>query len=347
MGSMKALVFHDIGKISIAERPVPEVTKSDQVLIKVAACGICGTDVKIMQGKHAYREETILGHEFNGTVTDTGSGVTTLRKGDRVAIDNSLRCGLCEACRMGMSSQCDWLIDKSVGIFQDGGFAEYCVVPESACYKIPDQIDDITATQVETLGTVLNGMRTVQIQPWDSVLILGFGPIGYLFSALCLNVAAQAVATEIDPFRIGVARQLGIPVINPQEDDIEKRYPELTGGTKPDVVIDAVGSQLEDAIRYVVPGGKILAFGMDSSIQANIVPNTVTRKAVRILGSYIGQNTCLPAIKIFQAGKLNMKPFFTEKLKIEDGPSAFGKLGLDLATMTHIPKQALKLVLEP
>jgi threonine dehydrogenase-like Zn-dependent dehydrogenase len=347
MSTMKALVFHDIGKIGLADKPLPVVKEPNQVLIKVAACGICGTDVKIMQGKHAYKKETILGHEFNGTVMDIGSAVSTLKKGQRVAVDNSLRCGLCEACRMGISSQCDWLIDKSVGIFQDGGFAEYCVVPESACYKIPDAIDDITATQVETLGTVLNGMKTAQIQPWDSVLILGFGPIGYLFSALCMNVAAQAVVTEIDPFRIEVAKRLGIPVLNPLKDDIEKRYAEITGGNKPDVVIDAVGSQLENAITYVAAGGKILAFGMDSSIQATIIPNTVTRKAVKILGSYIGQNTCLPAIKIFQAGKLNMKPFFTEKLKIEEGVSAFSKLGLDLKTMKYIPKKALKLVLVP
>jgi threonine dehydrogenase-like Zn-dependent dehydrogenase len=347
MNTMKALVFKKIGKISLEKIPVPRVSQSDQVLIKVAACGICGTDVKIMQGKHAYKENTVLGHEFNGTVMDIGKGVTSLKVGERAAIDNSLRCGLCEACRMGNSSQCDWLTTKSVGIFQNGGYAEYCVVPESACYKIPDEIDEITATQVETLGTVLNGMKTAQIQPWESVLILGFGPIGYLFSALTMHVAAQAVATEIDPFRFNVAKRLGIPVINPDEEDVEQRYLEITRGNKPDVVIDAVGSQLENAITYVAPGGKILAFGMDSSITATVIPNTVTRKAVKILGSYIGQNTCLPAIKIFQAGKLNMKPFFTEKLALEKGIGAFGKLGLDLDTMQHIPKKALKMVLIP
>ncbi len=248
---------------------------------------------------------------------------------------------------MGNSSQCDWLIDKSVGIFQDGGYADYCVVPENACYKLPDEIDDITGTQVETLGTVLNGMKTVEMQAWDSVLILGFGPIGYLFSGLAKNMASQAVATEIDPFRINVAKQLGIPVLNPNETDIKEAYLEITKGIKPDIVIDAVGSQLENAIDYVAPGGKILAFGMDSSIHANIIPNTVTRKAVKILGSYIGQNTCLPAIKIFQAEKINMKPFFTEVMPLEEGTGAFAKLGLDLETMKSIPKKAMKLVIQP
>jgi (R,R)-butanediol dehydrogenase/meso-butanediol dehydrogenase/diacetyl reductase len=347
MSTMKALIFRDIGKIGMEHIPVPEVAQTNEVLIKVAACGICGTDVKILQGKHAYKENTVLGHEFNGSVEDVGTGVTTLKVGDRVAIDNSLRCGLCDACRMGFSSQCVWLIDKSVGIFQNGGYADYCVVPENACYKIPDEIDDIVGTQVETMGTVLNGMNTVQMQPWDSVLILGCGPIGYLFSELAKHVAAQAAVTEIDPFRIEVAKQLGIPVFNPNECDIEESVLEFTKGEKADIVIDAVGTQLENAINYVTPGGKILAFGMDSSARATLVPNTVTRKAIKILGTYIGQNTCLPAVKILRAGKLDLRPFFTETLGIEEGVNAFGKLGLDLTTLKPIPKKAMKIVLKP
>lgn len=347
MSTMKALVFEDVGKIGFDHIPVPEITQPNQVLIKVAACGICGTDIKILQGKHAYKENTVLGHEFNGVIEEIGHSVTTLKVGERVAIDNSLRCGLCDACRMGQSSQCDWLTDKSIGIFQNGGYAEYAVVPENACFKLPQSIDDIAGTQVETLGTVLNGMNIIEMKPWDTVLILGFGPIGYLFSALSKNMAARAVATEIDPFRIEVAKRLGIPVLNPDKTDIESAVLELTDGIRPDIVIDAVGSQLENAIKYVAPGGKILAFGMDSSVQATIVPNTITRKAVKVLGSYIGQNTCLPAIRILQAGKINTKPFFTEKIALENGVNAFQKLGLDIKTLKPIPKKAMKLVLFP
>jgi len=160
-------------------------------------------------------------------------------------------------------------------------------------------------------------------------------------------MAARAVATEIDPFRIEVAKQLGIPVLNPNEDDLETSIPELTEGIKPDIVIDAVGNQLENALNFVTPGGKILAFGMDSSVQATVVPNSITRKAVKILGSYIGQNTCLPAIRILQAGKIDMVPFFTEKIALENGVEAFSKLGLDMNTLKPIPKKAMKLVISP
>jgi len=347
MKSMRALAYKDVGKIVLEERQIPEITSNHQVLVKVAAVGICGTDVKILQGKHAVGDNTVLGHEFCGTVEGIGNEITTLKIGDRVAVDNSLRCGLCEACRSGNSSQCDWLKDKSIGIFQDGGMAEYCVLPENACYKIPDEIDEITGTQVETLGTVLNGMNIIQMQPYDTVVVLGFGPIGYLFTALAKNIVSRVMASEIDNFRINVAKELDVPVFNPNEIDLEKQILEFTNGKGADIVIDAIGDQLENAIKYVAPGGKILAFGMDSSIQATIAPNTITRKAIKILGSYIGQNTCLPAIKILQSGKLNMKPFFSEVIDLKDGQSAFNKLGLDLATQKSVPKQAMKIVLRP
>lgn len=347
MKTMKSLTYKDVGKIVYEDRPLPKIVEPTDVILKVAAVGICGTDVKILEGKHVVGENIALGHEFGGVVTEIGSSVSTLKIGDRIAIDNSLRCGLCEYCRTGNSPQCHWLKDKSIGIFQNGGYAEYCVVPESACYKIPDEMDDITATQVETLATVLNGMQAVQMQCWDTVVVLGFGPIGYLFSALSKNVAAYTMCTEIDPFRIGVAKELGVPVFNPDEVDIEKEVMKFTNGKGTDIVIDAVGSQLENAIKYVTPGGKILAFGMDSSIKSTIVPNTITRKAIKLIGTYIGQNTMLYAIRILMSGKINMKPFFTEVIPLKDGLNAFNKLGLDLNTQKHIPKQAMKIVMKP
>jgi threonine dehydrogenase-like Zn-dependent dehydrogenase len=185
------------------------------------------------------------------------------------------------------------------------------------------------------------------MQPWDTVVILGCGPIGFLFASLAKDIAAKTVITEIDPFRIGVAGKLGIPVFNPDECDLEKEILQLTDGNKADVVIDAVGTQLENALKYVTPGGKVLAFGMDDSVQATIHPYTITRNAIKILGTYIGQNTILPAIKILASGRIDMGPFFTETIPLEDGVSAFPKLGLDLETLEQIPKKAMKITLQP
>lgn len=347
MNTMKALVFKKIGQIDLENIPVPKVTQPNQVLVKVAACGICGTDVKIMEGKHAYKENTVIGHEFNGTVVEVGSGVTSVKVGDRIALDNNPRCGLCEFCRMGFSSQCVELKNRTLGIFQNGGYAEYAVAPEDVCFKIPDTIDDITGTQVETLATVLNGMNTVQMQCYDSVLVLGCGPIGYLFTAIAKNVAASVAVTEIDPFRFGIAGKFGIPTFNPEKCDLEGEVVKLTNGKKFDIVIDATGTQLENALNYVTPGGKVLAFGMDDSVVAKIKPYYITRRAIKILGTYIGQNTMMPAIKLLQARKLDLSNFFTEIIPIENGVGSFKKLGLDLETMSPVPKQAMKLVIKP
>ena len=347
MDTMKALVFKDVGKIELEEIPVPKITEPDQVMIKVSMCGICGSDIKILQGKHHYKKNVVLGHEFNGVVTDLGSSVTSLKIGDRISIDNNPRCGLCYYCRIGFSSQCEIIKEKTIGVYKNGGYAEYCIAPESVCYKLPDEINDTVATQVETLGTVLNGMSTVQMQPWDSVLVLGCGPIGYLFTALAKNIASQVAVTEIDDFRFEIAKSFGVPVFNPHKCNLEKEVKILTGGEKFNIVIDAVGTELENALKYVTAGGKILAFGMDDSCQATLKPYYITRNAIKILGSYIGQNTMLPSIKILKGNKINLEKFFTEEVPLTEGISAFIKLGLDLEKMNMIPKKAMKIVLKP
>jgi len=347
METMKALVFKEPWEINLEEVPVPQVHEKNQVLIKIAECGICGSDIKILEGKHAYNPNIVLGHEFNGTVVDVGSNVTAVQVGDRVALDNNPRCGVCDFCRTGVSNQCTELKNRTMGVYKDGGYAEYCVAPEDVCFKLPDEIDDTLGTQVETLGTVLNGMGVIQMQPWDTVLVLGCGPIGYLFGSLAKNIAARAMITEIDPFRFNIAKGLGIEAFNPDKQDIEGAICELTAGRKADIVIDAVGDQLENALKYVTPGGKILAFGMNSNYNATIHPYYVTRHAVKILGTYIGQHTCIPAIRVFQSGKIDMDAFFTDTVPLEQGADAFLKLGLDLSKRKNVAKQAMKLTFKP
>jgi len=346
MDKMKALVFKDVGKIELDEIPIPHATQPDDVLLKVAAVGICGSDIKILEGKHHYKENTVLGHEFCGEVVEIGSHVTHVKVGNRVAIDNNIRCGFCSFCRMGLSSQCVEIKTSALGVMRDGGYAEYCLVPEKQCFALPDEIDDVLGTQVETLATVVNGMNTLLMLPYDYVLVLGFGPIGYLFAQFAKNIAAKVAVTEIDPFRISVAKDCGLTVWNPNEDDIEARITEFTYGRKADIVIEATGNALEQALKCVTPGGKVLPFGMDSSIKTTVVPNDITRWATKILGLYLGQNTMVPSIRIFQEKRLNMKPFFTKVIPLEQGLGAFDDLGLDLKTLTHHPKSAMKIVMK-
>ena len=346
MDKMKAFVVRGVGQLELTELPIPKVQEPDDVLLQVKAVGICGSDVKILEGKHHFRPNTVVGHEFCGEVLEVGTHVTHVKVGDRVAIDNNIRCGFCSFCRMGLSSQCVEIKTSALGVMRDGGYAEYCLVPEKQCFLLPDEIDDVLGTQVETLATVVNGMNTLLMLPYDYVLILGFGPIGYLFAQFAKNMAAKVAVTEIDPFRISVAKECGLTVWNPNEDDIEARITEFTHGRKADIVIEATGNALEQALQCVTPGGKVLPFGMDSSIKATVVPNDITRWATKILGLYLGQNTMVPSIRIFQEKRLNMKPFFTKVIPLTEGLSAFESLGLDIKTLTHHPKSAMKIVMK-
>ena len=346
MEKMKAYVFKDVGNLVFEEKPVPHVTEPYDVLLKVKAVGICGSDLKIIEGKHHFKPNTVLGHEFCGEGVEIGSHVHHIKLGDRVAIDNNIRCGFCSFCRMGLTSQCVDIKTSALGVMRDGGYAEYCLVPEKQCFVLPEEIDDILGTQVETLATVVNGMNTLQMLPYDYVQILGFGPIGYLFAQFSKNIAAKVAVTEIDPFRRQVARDCGLTVWDPNEVDVEEKITEFTYGRKADIVIEATGNALWQALKCVTPGGKVLPFGMDSSIETTIIPNEITRWATKILGLYLGQNTMVPSIRIYQENRLNMKSFFTKVIPFDEGLSAFDLLGLDMKTLEHKPKQAMKIVMQ-
>jgi threonine dehydrogenase-like Zn-dependent dehydrogenase len=345
METMKALVVKDVGKLVLENRPRPHVVAPDDVVLKIKTVGICGSDVKILEGKHHFKPDTVLGHEFCGEVVEIGSAVQHIKLGDRVAVDNNIRCGFCDFCRMGLTSQCVDIKTSALGVMRDGGYAEYCLVPEKQCFSLPDSIDDILGTQVETLATVVNGMNTLQMLPYDYVMIIGFGPIGYLFAQFAKNIAAKVAVTEIDPYRISIAKECGLTVWNPREVDVVEKITEFTYGRKADIVVEATGNDLATALKCVTPGGKVLPFGMDSSITTTVVPNDITRWAIKILGLYLGQNTMVPSIRIFREERLNMKPFFTKVIALEEGLGAFDMLGLDLKTLEHHPKSAMKVVM--
>jgi len=189
-------------------------------------------------------------------------------------------------------------------------------------------------------------MNHLQMLPYDYVLILGFGPIGYLFAQFAKNIAAKVAVTEIDPFRINVAKECGLTVWNPEKEDVVKNITDFTYGHKADIVIEATGNAIEQALQCVTPGGKVLPFGMDSSIKATVVPNEITRWATKILGLYLGQNTMVPSIRLFQEKRLNMGPFFTKVIPFDEGLGAFDLLGLDMKTLQHKPKSAMKIVMK-
>lgn len=345
---MKALFYREKGRFELSETEIPKIKNPDGVLIKVQRSGICGTDIQIYLGNHPATPNTILGHEYCGIVEEVGGAVKHVQPGDHVAIDPNIKCGVCNYCRTNRENQCELLDQgRTLGIFLDGGFAPYNVAPQSAVYQIPDNMDFDVAALVEPVSCVINALKIAEIQPENNVLILGAGLIGYLFSCLVKNMAGFTIVTEVDESRIERIKKVVPCVCNPKEENVLDVIRSETRFEKVDIVIDTTGVMLENALSCVAKGGKILIFGMNSSYSANIRTYDITRNEIKILGSYIANNTFIPAINILYNEKINAKNYIFQVLPLSDIFKAFELLGLDLQTGKRFESQALKILIDP
>lgn len=315
---MKAAVFEGEGKLSIKEVPVPVVKNADDVLLEVEAASICGTDVHILHVPpgHPATAGAILGHEYLGKVLETGPAVKHLKPGDRVAVDPNLTCGLCTCCRLGLPNMCENM--TTLGIFIDGGFAQYNVAPAKALHKISQKLPMEAAIFAEPLSCVVNGNGKIALQPGENVVILGAGPIGLLYTTLLkLNGAGKIIVAEVSPFRSAKAKEVGADVIvDPTKENLRDRVMAETG-IGADVVVDAVGSLLNDAIGVSRRGGRVLLFGMNSNAKYEFRQFDITRNEIRILGTYISNNSFPNVIRLLESGRLNLAPLVTHKLPVE------------------------------
>ena len=297
--TMQALVYRGEGKIGIEERPVPTlredasfplkydksrtitIPRRDLVTVKVEAASICGTDLHILEGLHDSEPPVILGHEFIGRVERVGKNVTHLASGDRIAVDPNIKCGECQYCENEMSNQCTDL--TTLGIFCDGGFAEYCLVPAKQLFKIPEtsQVSHDRMMLVEPLSCVLHGLGKLDVQPTDRVLIFGAGPIGYYFTALCNSAAGEGLVCvfEPEPARRSFIETMGGTAIDLQD---------VKEGSF-DVVIDASGNPnvVPEMIGFAAIGARLLLFGQQNiKAKIEIPPTAINQKELVVLGSY-------------------------------------------------------------
>jgi len=321
---MLAAVFKGEGELVLEERPVPRPTRPDDVLLQVEAAGICGTDIHICEVPpgHPATPGVILGHEYVGEVLEVREGVTTLQPGDRAVVAPSLSCGICRYCRLGRPNQCE--AGDALGIFQDGGFAPFSVVPERALFKIAPGLPAGEAVYAELLQCVFGGTGKVRMQPGESAVILGAGPVGLCF-LLVFKAAGVSpiVVSEVSPFRQAYSRRLGADVVvNPLEDDLEDRVMEATG-LGADVVVDAVGSLFLDSLSLVARGGTVLLFGMNEQAVAPIRQNDITRNEIAVLGNYIGIDKFPLVIKALESGVLKPSVLTTHTLPLAQVSDAF------------------------
>jgi len=302
---MRAALF-DGTEIKLVEKAIRKI-RTDEVLLKVSVCGICGTDIKILAGKSHASPPVILGHEFCGIVEECGNNVWTLVKGDFVSVDPNIFCGNCQYCRKGKVNLCENLI--ALGVDIDGGFAEYCIVPEKQCYKIQKTLSPVMAALMEPFSCVIYGFQRADIQPGDSVVIVGGGVIGIMMLKLArLSAARRIIVVEPDAQRRELCREIGADaVFDPKDDDFDNGVKDFTRGGA-EVVIECVGSNpaVDYAYQLVKNGGKLIIFGVSPSDQKwAISPYDIFRKDITIRGSFLNPFTFKTAVELVVSGKIN------------------------------------------
>jgi L-iditol 2-dehydrogenase len=347
---MKALVYEGPNRLEVEERPTPEPAVGEAIL-RVLACGICGTDLRIAKGGHrAYADgvRRVPGHEFTGEVVAVGSGVDGHAPGERVFVAPNLGCGTCPACRAGRINLC--VNAEAFGITFDGAFAEYVRVPAPAVEQgnllgVPADADPAAVSVVEPLACVLRGQRAVDLREGDSVLVCGAGPIGLLHVLLAKAAgASQVIVSEPSSVRRREALEFGGDVgIDPLQEDLKAKVLEATGGLGADVVITAVPvpAVQEQALELAAVGGRINYFGglpRDAST-VRIDSNLVHYRELRITGTTANDTEdCRRALDLALSGDVDLSRFVTARFPLERAADAFAAAG---------DGAQLKVVIEP
>lgn len=346
---MLAAVFHKTenngGNVELEEVNVPQITKNDQVLVEVKACGICGTDLKIVEGGHPANDNTILGHEFVGIAKEIGKNVHDLKIDDKVVIDPNEKCGYCINCRRGLSNLCEYMaLGTTFGIFQNGGFAKYCVVPRSSLFKLPDKIDLVAASLIEPLSCAVHCHNIANVKESNNVVIIGAGPMGLIIeSVIRKHPIKRLISVEIDEWRGQKALELGANLlVNPDTMDVQNEIMKFTHNEGADVIIDAVGisETFEMATKFWASGARLICFGQDYRAEAIIKPNDIVRYQRQILGSYIGYaEDFLDAIELVANNSIEIDKLITKVIPLEKLISTGFKLMKD--------KKCVKIITTP
>lgn len=319
MSTMRVPVFKGQGRLVYEDRPVPHIEQPTDVLVRVEACGICGTDLNILAvpAAHKATPNIIIGHEGVGVVEQIGPGVTGLRPGDRVVVAPRLTCGECAYCRRGLDNQCTNY--QTIGTTVDGAFAPWLRAPARALFKISAAVPRDDAALFEPLSCVVGAVQRTPVQPGDSVAVIGAGPMGLLFAQMYrLLGAGQVIVADIAPFRLEFAREMGVDIaLNPAEVDLPAAVKEHTG-LGADVVVDAVGNQMAAAIQLARRGGHVLLFGLRPHDNPPVNQYTITRHDLTLHGAFVGLKPFEQTVKLLESRRLQPSALVTHRLPLAE-----------------------------
>jgi len=334
---MQALLYERPGKIQLIELDKPQ-PKDDEVIIRIAYSGICGTDLHIMKGEAPASAKIILGHEFSGIIHQTGKNVRKVKPGDHVAVNPNDFCNDCDYCKNDQIHFCENM--KPIGVFKNGGWAQYCCVNVKQVYKLPDDLSLELAALCEPISCILHGYKKVQpLSGNENILIIGAGLIGLLWGFLLKKFGLlNFVLSEPNLKRRNICENLEFEAILPQ--NISKYINKKNNGF--DLVVDCSGNPkaIEKAIMYLNPMGKLLLFGIcpqNSSI--NINPFQVFQKELTIFGSVINPHTFPKSIDLIKTLNISL-----EKIGVKFFSLNEYKIALDAAKSGIYTKVIFKLI---
>ncbi len=321
---MKAAVLYGPHDLRLADIPVPKIADSRDVLIRVRAVGICGSDVHAYHGKLAtVVYPRVIGHEVVGEVAEIGSGVTVFKVGDHVTVDPVVSCGKCPACRAGRQNVCRDV--KCIGVACEGGLVEYFVFPEAGVYRLPPELPWRDAVLAEPYSIGAQVVSRGGVVAGDRMLVMGAGPIGLVILQAAKRLGAKVLITDLAESRLELAKRLQADVtVNPAKQDLAQAVSEFTGGYGVNVAVDAVGAPalFEQAVEMTAPAGRVVIIGFNPA-PAQVPELPITRKELDIRGSRMNAGKFPEVIRWITGGEVQTAPLITHEFKLDELQNAF------------------------
>jgi L-iditol 2-dehydrogenase len=342
---MKALTLTEYNHFEYGDAPEPE-TGSKDVLIRVQACGICGSDVHGMDGSSGRRiPPVIMGHEASGVIAKLGAEVQGWKEGDRVTFDSMVYCGECPNCKAGQTNLCEsrQVLGVSCGDYRrNGAFAEYVSVPSHILYKIPEGISFEEAAFAEPISVALHAVNRVPVKQGDTAVVIGAGLIGLLvIQALKRAGCRKVIAVDLVQSRLDLALELGATHAFPaNQGDIPAEVKKLTGGKGADLAMEVVGmgKTLSLAIDSIRNGGSVGCVGNIEKLSLFSLQSIVTRE-ITLYGSCASAGEYGDAVKAVADGSIQVKPLMSKVADLSEGNDWFHRL--------HGGEDLFKVILKP
>ncbi len=329
---MKALLLSEYMKLDLTEMP-PPAAGAGELLVRVRACGICGSDVHGLDGSTGRRiPPLVMGHEAAGVVEETGPGVDGFKPGDRVTFDSTVSCGVCFFCRRGRINLCDnrQVLGVSCGDYRrHGAFAEYVAVPQQIAYRLPDALSFEHAAMIEAVSIAVHAANITPLALDDTAVVVGSGMIGLLaIQALRLAGCGHVIAVDIDDARLKMALTLGADdALNPRHDDVVDAVRETTGGRGADAAVEVVGASepIQTALASVRKGGVLTLVG-NISPQVELPLQSVVTREIKVLGSCASSGEYPACLDLVARGAIRVAPLISAVAPLEEAPGWFERL---------------------